>query len=237
MLNRIVLSFDAPDSPEVVDFWQKFAQSEDCMSGGHCLTGWITAFCLWNEQGKQLRPPGHDWYKHGSVCCLDEAKYHSVDTSKIPNGLNSVPVIVNDNGTEFQTTMIAGSGGMKVFKSKSTNVNSESIKQDDTTDPLLKPDLNENYSTKSDASSEFVVQIPQLESAASTDLDALQPVLGWWMFERTEEDLKAFPQGYSKEDDMNLPERLFAPPRPVKPIRSSKRFQFLRRLKTFVLCA
>jgi hypothetical protein len=45
---------------------------------------------------------------------LDGVSYHDVDISDIPNGFASVPVLVDDNGKEYKTKMIAGSLGIKV---------------------------------------------------------------------------------------------------------------------------
>lgn len=52
---------------------------------------------------------------------LDGIVYHQIDTDDIPPGCSSVPVLVNDNGTKFNTKMIAGSLGIQVTNSESEN--------------------------------------------------------------------------------------------------------------------
>lgn len=52
---------------------------------------------------------------------LDDATYHQIDSDDVPPGYSSVPVRVDDNGVEFDATMIAGSVGMKYSSSSGTN--------------------------------------------------------------------------------------------------------------------
>ncbi|KAL9590165.1 MAG: hypothetical protein Q9203_001019 [Teloschistes exilis] len=81
-------------------------------SGPSYWSGWITAFCFWDKDGKSM-------YTKGALTTLklDDATYHQVDSSDVPPGYSSVPVIVDDNGDEFGATMIAGSVGMKYSSS------------------------------------------------------------------------------------------------------------------------
>lgn len=48
---------------------------------------------------------------------LDDVTYHRIDSSDVPPGYSSVPITVDDNGDEFNATMIAGSLGMKYSSS------------------------------------------------------------------------------------------------------------------------
>jgi hypothetical protein len=49
---RFVHAFDDPHSEANLDFWRKIAHREDGMSGASTLTGWITAFCAFNDKGE-----------------------------------------------------------------------------------------------------------------------------------------------------------------------------------------
>ncbi|KAG2091026.1 uncharacterized protein F5147DRAFT_780138 [Suillus discolor] len=57
IISRFVAAFDAPSSSENLDFWSKVAHYEGGGSGPTYLSGWITAFCVFNEQGMWQGPP------------------------------------------------------------------------------------------------------------------------------------------------------------------------------------
>lgn len=137
VLNRFIKTFDRPDSDEVVDFWERMIH-RDSRSGTETISGWINAFCLWNEDGDLLYPPqylqsGHDthedlppladydatdsefetWeYLRRPVLRLDGATYGQLDMAKIPSGYTSVMVRVEDTERTFNATVVAGSVGI-----------------------------------------------------------------------------------------------------------------------------
>jgi hypothetical protein len=58
VISRFVSAFDFPQSPENVDFWQKVAKHEPGGSGRPSFySGWITAFCVFNEKGNWIGNP------------------------------------------------------------------------------------------------------------------------------------------------------------------------------------
>ncbi|KAG1754475.1 hypothetical protein EDB19DRAFT_1925451 [Suillus lakei] len=57
IISRFVAAFDAPSSPQNLDFWSKVAHYEGGGTGPTYLSGWITAFCVFNEQGVWQGPP------------------------------------------------------------------------------------------------------------------------------------------------------------------------------------
>ncbi|KAL8835961.1 MAG: hypothetical protein Q9170_003118 [Blastenia crenularia] len=125
VLSRFAQSFDDPTSKETLDFWNRIAHHSHVGSGSTSLSGWITAFCFWDKDGKSMyrvsaQSQHHQiteasrWAKsHYPVLRLDDAIYHSIDAGGVPHGYSSVPVKVDDNGYKFDATMIAGSVGMR----------------------------------------------------------------------------------------------------------------------------
>jgi hypothetical protein len=84
---------------------------EDFGSQGTYLSGWITAFCFWDGQGNPLQ---HRIEMPKDACDLGGVRYHRVDKEEIPGGYASLPVTMkNNDGTEFQAKMVAGSIGVK----------------------------------------------------------------------------------------------------------------------------
>ncbi|THU79766.1 hypothetical protein K435DRAFT_875095 [Dendrothele bispora CBS 962.96] len=89
-------------------------------SGPTYLSGWITAFCAWNEDGQWIgNKPGKELSEneYAMELSLDGTRYHWLDSSKIPAGYASVDVKLDDNGEIFNTIMVSGLVGMRVFSS------------------------------------------------------------------------------------------------------------------------
>ncbi|KAH6616593.1 hypothetical protein C7974DRAFT_465767 [Boeremia exigua] len=115
ILRNFIATFDAQPEPsaDVLDFWSKIADRRSGGSGPSYMSGWITAFCMWDEDGKLLRHTRPSDYGLD----LEDTRYHQVDISKIPSGFASVPVTVDDNGQVYHTKMIAGSFGIQATSS------------------------------------------------------------------------------------------------------------------------
>jgi len=54
IISQFVKAFDYPDGKENVDFWQRVAHYHGGGSGPTYLSGWITAFCVFDAQGRWL---------------------------------------------------------------------------------------------------------------------------------------------------------------------------------------
>lgn len=112
VLALFLASFDQPDSPQTLEFWSKSVH-HDAGSGYNHLSGWITAFCFWNKEGKSLY--------NGEGLKLSETVFPRVDMQDVPPSFTSVPVKVEDNaaGREYDTVMIAGLVGIEATSSPS----------------------------------------------------------------------------------------------------------------------
>ncbi|KAF9984699.1 hypothetical protein BGZ75_003738 [Mortierella antarctica] len=117
VLAGFVKTFSDPEAQETKDFWQRIASYSGGGSGPTYLSGWITAFLFFDADGKNLHEQRHydDWTAQPVLGLnLDGATFHVVDTSDIPPAYSDVPVLLNDNGVEIKTTMVAGLMGMRV---------------------------------------------------------------------------------------------------------------------------
>ena len=115
VLLRFVQTFDDPSSPNILDFWQKIAHFTAGRSGPSYYSGWITAFCFWDEDGIMVWEPPQSF--DASILRLDNVNFHRIESDKVPPGWSSVPVKVDDNGYKFNATMVAGSVGIKYVTS------------------------------------------------------------------------------------------------------------------------
>lgn len=88
------------------NFWSRVCSNHGGGSGPSYISGWITAFCCFNEEGKWQGDKFEVKFYTGKS---QKSDYPIVNTDAIPNGLVTVPVVVDDNGKEHRTQMIAGS--------------------------------------------------------------------------------------------------------------------------------
>jgi hypothetical protein len=173
VLDYFISTFEGADDPKVVDFWSKIAHQYNGGSGPTWLSGWITAFCFWDADGKLLYHEPHpnvgkyDQKERG--CDLDGTLYHRIDIKDIPNGYVSVPVLVDDNGQEFKTKMVAGSVGIAVSSSG---------------EKLDATGKHRSWVSGGHMQRLFEDITPVVGDV--TGLDSLQPVTGWWMYELVE---------------------------------------------------
>ncbi len=167
ILSHFLESFKSPEVQETKDFWQNIAHQSGG-SGPHYLCGWITAFCFWDQDGKSMYarnggPSGkvklEGFGARNPGCQLGDTLYHKVDLDNIPSGCTSVPVKVDDNGTLYETCMVAGSVGIRATSSGGL---------------LGESRTHEPYDYQ-----------PAIISGRP-GLDSLQPESGWWMYELKE---------------------------------------------------
>ena len=126
VISRFVRSFDEPTSEDIISFWQRIAHYSSMGSGPSYYSGWITAFCFWDQGGMCLYKISHfgeprealSWERDRFPSLkLDGVSYHRIESDKVPPGYSSVPVKVNDNGFEFDSMMVAGSVGINCISS------------------------------------------------------------------------------------------------------------------------
>jgi len=110
ILSKFVSAFDGDHD---LGFWGKICHHEDLGSGPAYLSGWITAFCVWSNNGK-WQGPGLDpsvtmRIPSDSIKLeLEGVKYGVLDTDKIPTGFCEVDVDLDDNGQHFDCMMVSG---------------------------------------------------------------------------------------------------------------------------------
>lgn len=133
ILRRMVQSFDRPDSAETRAFWLQACYKAGVNGSGGIatLSGWITAFCFWDEKGKRVEGySDHDFQGKYSGPTLEERKPLTMDGVRYPmlnpesqrNTFVSVPIKVEDFKTMeiYETTMLAGIVGMTLTELDTT---------------------------------------------------------------------------------------------------------------------
>ena len=112
ILTRFVDAFDGqPD----IDFWDRVCHHHKQASGPSYLSGWITAFCVWNKKGRWQGPSLNDTETPKVVgrvkverLVLDGVLYGLVKIKDVAPGFCEVDVVLDDNGEIFDCTMVSG---------------------------------------------------------------------------------------------------------------------------------
>ena len=129
VVKGMIRTFKRPKDEKAKDFWLKAVHQVGAEGSGgdlETISGWITAFCFWNEKGKRIEGLELEGralktrLEERKRLVLDGVKFPLISPKGIPVGLVSVPVKVIDfmSGVEKMATMTAGLVGMTATKKK-----------------------------------------------------------------------------------------------------------------------
>ncbi|KAJ6619257.1 hypothetical protein B0H10DRAFT_2216952 [Mycena sp. CBHHK59/15] len=161
VISRFVKAFDDPNGESNRTFWQNVAHYEPGGSGPSYYSGWISAFCAFNDRGKWIgnrlntdvqsfvAPESLTAYRFWETysyrspgLVLDSTPFHKVDCNNIPPSYAEVDVklVSLNTGTTRDSVMTAGAIGTRVYSSGDARL------------------------------------------SASGKNDIVRPVIGWWLF-------------------------------------------------------
>lgn len=130
ILTRMVQSFETPNSRKTTEFWMRACYKAGSDGSGNIatLSGWITAFCFWDEDGKRIKGYNHKVLTPGSgvsltnrrPLVLDGVTYPLVSPDSVPKAFISVPIIVGDHAsqTEHDVTVVDGHVGLTLTEDR-----------------------------------------------------------------------------------------------------------------------
>ncbi|KAI5863207.1 hypothetical protein GGS23DRAFT_58607 [Durotheca rogersii] len=103
VLDGFIASFRDPGSERARRFWRGVCDEHvPNGSGATTYSGWVTAFCFWDEGGRCLHGPGPEAPR--------------LARSQLPSGFAKVPVTLVRDGVETTTEMVAGSVAIHAFR-------------------------------------------------------------------------------------------------------------------------
>ncbi|KAF8887258.1 hypothetical protein CPB84DRAFT_1816645 [Gymnopilus junonius] len=116
VIRRFAQSFDNNGrTSSNIDFWNKVSHHYSLGSGTQYLSGWITAFCVWDSEGKWQATPRTEAVrmfdgskKYHPKLVLDGVQYPSIDSADVPMGFCEVEVRVLDGEGEAECMLVAG---------------------------------------------------------------------------------------------------------------------------------
>lgn len=126
IIMHMIAGFDTPDADEVKDFWMRAVHSHgERVSGGLVtLSGWLTAFCFWQADGKTTRTYTEEELRQQSMVNENPDEWARLEIAgigfpviarnDIPGATVHVPVCVSDGFTKEQALVIAGLIGADV---------------------------------------------------------------------------------------------------------------------------
>ncbi|KAI9794443.1 MAG: hypothetical protein M1816_005513 [Peltula sp. TS41687] len=152
VLTRFVASFDQPDSDAIKDFWQNIAHYRSGGSGSPTISGWLSAFCLFDKDGNVIDFDPPLARRQAPPLYLDGVRYPAAKTQHIAPAYGEVDVKLNDNGVEIETVMVAGLVGTRVSSSNVKRENHDG--RDDSLRPQAGWWLLRRESVESDESDE-----------------------------------------------------------------------------------
>lgn len=131
VLEKMIETFDQPNDEDVKDFWMRAvheAGEEGSGRGLISLSGWITAFCFWDEKGrmirqytdKELADRSFEETEDRKRLIIDDVVFPVISVKSVPRAVVEVPVKVLDGYTmlDYDTTIIAGSVGVTATASE-----------------------------------------------------------------------------------------------------------------------
>ena len=87
-----------------MEFWDRICHFSGGGSGPTYLSGWITTFAVFDKDGKWQGDTREVRYFREII----KTDWPAIDTQDVPSGATAVPVLIDDNGTEYEGHMIAG---------------------------------------------------------------------------------------------------------------------------------
>ena len=157
VISRFVSAYDDPTSADNLEFWNKVAHFREGGSGPTWLSGWITAFCVFNEQGRWKGNGFNEITTHTngldplhlsaaefasthlrqvseSYLTLDGFPYPRISSDDVPCGYTHVDVKLIDNRIKFDTMFVAGLIGTRISSTVKTGISREGRR--DTVQPI-----------------------------------------------------------------------------------------------------
>uniref|UniRef100_A0A0B7KK11 Uncharacterized protein n=1 Tax=Bionectria ochroleuca TaxID=29856 RepID=A0A0B7KK11_BIOOC len=120
ILEKMIQSFDKPDAESIKEFWMQTAHAAGYEGSGavETLSGWISAFCFWDDQGRKIHAftdeglEGLLWATETDRkrLIIDGLPFPVIRRTAIPKAISDVPLLVDDldAGTTYHTTLISG---------------------------------------------------------------------------------------------------------------------------------
>lgn len=187
IISMFISAYDDPSAQTNIDFWQKVAHQSGGGSGPRFLSGWITAFCVFDEQGKWIGQP----FK--KVCSL-HILHISLDVDVCIQKPSSSANHITLSSTEFYAAYVNPSGTyLTIEGAHYPQINISKIPAGFAEVPVnLIDGSGKEFKTMMIAGS-VACSISSSEDkklSVTGKNDTATPIVGWWMFLLADENGK-----------------------------------------------
>ncbi|KAK1243506.1 hypothetical protein MKX08_001644 [Trichoderma sp. CBMAI-0020] len=120
---KMVDTFDQPDSQSVKDFWMRAVHEagENGSSDVKTLSGWLTVFCYWSELGSKVNQYSDEYLNRRNHrtdrrrLVVDGIVFPIIAAGDVPRAIAEVPIVFLDyeSGIRYDTTVVTGFMGVE----------------------------------------------------------------------------------------------------------------------------
>jgi len=118
------------------DFWNRVAHITGGGSGPRYLEGWVLAFVGFDDEGQYVL--------NDVESIKEDNRFGTVNTNDVPTATVQVPVVIDDNGAEYQTIFYAGPM-LATFKDNTMSTSLDwaivDVTKREGAPPILKPEF------------------------------------------------------------------------------------------------
>lgn len=120
MLKAIMFEFIAAkkNAPNI-GFWNRICNHLGGGSGPSYISGWLTAFAVFDEDGNWTDHKNNEMLRMSSSNSAEE-EWPVIDIAEIPSGIVNVDVKITDGENEYESVMFAGHVGYEVLEDNCT---------------------------------------------------------------------------------------------------------------------
>lgn len=101
-------------------WWNKICSNQGGGSGLSYISGWLSTFCVFSEDGNWLGDQFKIKVRNKFWNKTFISQWPIIDTNDIPTGYVKIPLKINDNGKDYNSVMTAGHIGCKIHKDNCT---------------------------------------------------------------------------------------------------------------------
>jgi hypothetical protein len=195
VISRFVRAFDDPTGKSNIDFWQSVVDFDPPMCGSRYYSGWITAFCVFTDQGKWIGPGLKNVSQHSTRPQYKASFLPSPDLRRPANNILFQMVDTPDAPDSFTAERFwAEYGGNYAGETRLDGTRFHKIDCDNVPPSYAEVDVTLVAESGEVNKCTMTAGVVAMRVSSSGDRklskkgrdDTVRPVVGWWLFDKLE---------------------------------------------------